>query len=98
MVTKFQRTTSAVEGHNGYLTQVHHNRRGLSTRQLKVLTVIHNFDLQRADGSTAAERLFKRPHPNLFQTILDQMPPLPLPRKRAKTPASQTLDRLTVPA
>ena len=98
MVTKFQRTTSAVEGRNGYLTQVHHNRRGLSTRQLKVLTVIHNFDLKRADGSTAAERLFKQSHPNLFQTVLDQMPELPLPRRRAKVSTSQIPARLPVPA
>ena len=98
MVTKFQRTTSAVEGRNGYLTQVHHNRRGLSTRHLKVLTVIHNFDLKRADGSTAAERLFKLSHPNLFQTVLDQMPELPLPRKRAKVLTSQIPARLPVPA
>ena len=99
MVTKFQRTTSAVEGRNGYLTQVHHNRRGLSTRQLAVLTVIHNFDLKRADGSTAAERLFKQSHPNLFQTVLDQMPELPLPRQRAKGAAtSQTFTRQPVPA
>ncbi len=98
MVTKFQRTTSAVEGRNGYLTQVHHNRRGLSTRQLKVLTVIHNFDLKRADGSTAAERLFKLSHPNLFQTVLDQMSELPLPRKRARASTSQIPARLPVPA
>ncbi|MEM7795928.1 MAG: DUF6399 domain-containing protein [Cyanobacteria bacterium P01_C01_bin.118] len=91
MVTKFQRTTSAVEGRNGYLTQVHHNRRGLSTRQLKVLTVIHNFDLKRADGSTAAERLFKLSHPNLFQTVLDQMLELPSPRRRAKVLTSKSL-------
>lgn len=98
MVTKFQRTTSAVEGRNGYLTQVHHNRRGLSTQQLKVLTVIHNFDLKRADGSTAAERLFKVSHPNLFQTVLDQMPELPLPRKRVKGSTSKIPGRLSVPA
>ena len=97
-VTTFQRTTSAVEGRNSYLTQVHHNRRGLSTRQLKVLTVIHNFDLKRADDSTAAERLFKLSHPNLFQTILDQMPELPLPRKRATVSTSQPLARPPVPA
>lgn len=84
MVTKFQRTTAAVEGRNGYLTQVHHNCRGLSARRLYVMTVIHNFDLQRADGSTAAERLFKQPHPNLFETILTQIPDLPLPRRRSK--------------
>jgi len=32
---------------------------GLSQRRL-VLTVIHNFDLKRSDGSTAAQRLFGR--------------------------------------
>jgi len=34
---------------------------GLSQRRLQVLTVIHNFDLKRSDGSTAAQRLFGRP-------------------------------------
>jgi len=34
--------------------------RGLSQRRLQVLTVIHNFDLKRSDGSTAAQRLFGR--------------------------------------
>jgi Family of unknown function (DUF6399) len=58
MVTKFQRASSAVEGRNGYLSQIHHNRRGLSARRLQVMTTIHNFDLKRDDGSTAAERLF----------------------------------------
>ena len=37
MVSKFQRCSSAVEGRNGYLAQVHHNRRGLSTKRLKSL-------------------------------------------------------------
>lgn len=36
MVSKFQRSSSAVEGRNGYLSQVHHNRRGLSSKRLKV--------------------------------------------------------------
>jgi hypothetical protein len=61
MVTKFQRTSSPVEGRNGYLSQIHHNRRGLSTRRLRVMTTIHNFHLQRSDGSTAAERLLANP-------------------------------------
>ena len=36
--------------------QLNHCARGTPARRLKVLTVIHNFDLQRADGTTAAER------------------------------------------
>ena len=57
MVSKFQRTSSAVEGRNGYLSQVHHNRRGLSTKRLKVSTVIHNFALKRSDGTTEAREV-----------------------------------------
>ena len=45
MVARFQRTSSAVEGRNGYLSQIHHAGRGLSTDDLKVLTVLHNFEL-----------------------------------------------------
>ena len=98
MVTKFQCTTAAVEGRNGYLIQVHHSRRGLSARQLQVMTVIHNFDLQRADGTTAAQRLFKQAHPNLFETVWIQMPDLPLLRKHSKPSNSQILVRPSVPA
>ncbi|MHC5939501.1 DUF6399 domain-containing protein, partial [Nostoc sp.] len=54
MVSKCQRSSSAVEGHNGYLSQVYHNRRGLSSRRLQVMTVIHNFHIKRSDGTTAA--------------------------------------------
>ena len=98
MVTKFQRTTAAVEGRNGYLTQIHHNRRGLSPHRLRVMTAIHNFDLQRADDSTAAERLFKQAHPDLFQSVLAQMPDLPLPRRRAKSSTAPILAMPGVPA
>ncbi len=48
----FQRASSAVEGRNGYLSQLHHCARGIPTQRLKVTTVIHNFDLKRADGTT----------------------------------------------
>ncbi|MGK7874663.1 MAG: DUF6399 domain-containing protein [Xenococcaceae cyanobacterium] len=36
---------------NGYLSRLHNSGRGLSEKDLEVLTVIHNFDLKRADGS-----------------------------------------------
>lgn len=98
MVMKFQRTSSPVEGRNGYLSQIHHNTRGLSPRRLQVMTVLHNFDLRRADGSTAAQRLFKQSHPDLFQTVLAHMPELPLPRRRSKPSVATTHTAPTVPA
>ena len=54
---QFQRASSAVEGRNGYLSQLNHCARGTPTQRLKVTTVIHHFDLNRADGTTAAKRL-----------------------------------------
>ncbi|MEM9151915.1 MAG: DUF6399 domain-containing protein [Cyanobacteria bacterium P01_F01_bin.3] len=100
MVTKFQRTTAAVEGRNGYLTQRHYNSRGLSSHCIQVMSAIHNFDLRRTDGSTAAQRLFKQAHPDLFLTVLEQAPDLPLPRQRrkAKRPIDEILDLPRVPA
>ncbi|MEM8832896.1 MAG: DUF6399 domain-containing protein [Cyanobacteria bacterium P01_G01_bin.19] len=70
MVSKFQRSSSAVEGLNGYLSQIHHNRRGLSNKRLKVATVIHNFSLRRSDDTTAAERLFGQQFPDLFEYLV----------------------------
>jgi hypothetical protein len=98
MVTKFQRTSSAVEGRNGYLTQIHHNRRGLSPTRLKVQTTIHNFYLKRADGSTAAERLFGKSSPDLFESLLKQMPTLPQARRRKVMTKTKILPPSTVPA
>jgi hypothetical protein len=84
MVSKYQRCSSSVEGRNGYLSQIFHNRRGLSSQQLKVMTVIHNFYLKREDGTTAAQRLFGRQFPDLFQWVEQQMGELPHPRKSRK--------------
>ena len=47
----FQRASSAVEGRNGYLSQMHHNHRGLPRRRYRVWTVLHNFDCRAKDGS-----------------------------------------------
>ncbi len=80
MVAKFQRTTSAIEGRNGYLSRLHHSGRGLSEKDLQVLSVIHNFDLHRADGSTAAQRFFGRTFPPLFSWVFGQMGDLPADR------------------
>ena len=78
---QFQRASSAVEGRNGYLSQLNHCARGTPPQRLKVMTVIHNFDLKRTDGTTAAERLFKTSFPDLFDWMVERMAPLPVPRK-----------------
>ena len=53
-------------------------------QSLQVLTVIHNFDLKRADGTTAAQRLFGHEFPDLFEWMLTQVGDLPPPRRSAK--------------
>lgn len=83
IVAHFVRTSSCVEGRNGLLSLRYHHRRALPPALLKALTVIHNYVLRRDDGTTAAERLFGVPHADLFEHLLQVIPPLPLPRKRA---------------
>jgi ribosomal protein L29 len=78
----FQRASSAVEGRNGYLSQMQHNHRGLPLRRYQVWTVLHNFDCRAADGTTPAARFFRRPFPELFESVLSQIDELPLPRQR----------------
>jgi hypothetical protein len=74
----FQRSSSNVEGRNGYLSLRNHQLRGLDLpRKRTCLTTIHNFFLTRPDGTTAAERFFgQKPH-SLFKAILDaiDLPP-----------------------
>jgi hypothetical protein len=81
-VKAFQRASSAVEGRNGALAQLHHNQRGLSTQRAKVWTVLHNFDCRAADGTTPASRFFRREFPDLFETVLSHVEDLPRPRQR----------------
>jgi uncharacterized protein DUF6399/IclR-like helix-turn-helix domain-containing protein len=78
----FQRASSAVEGRNGYLSQMQHNHRGLPTRRYQVWTVLHNFDCRASDGTTPAARFFRRAFPDLFESVLSQIDELPLPRQR----------------
>ncbi len=78
----FQRASSAVEGRNGSLSQLHHNQRGLPRRRYKVWTVLHNFDCRASDRTTPASRFFRREFPDLFETVLSQIDDLPRPRQR----------------
>ena len=78
----FQRASSAVEGRNGSLSQMHHHHRGLPKRRYKVWRVLHNFDCRASDGTTPASRFFRRGFPDLFETVLSNVDDLPRPRQR----------------
>jgi hypothetical protein len=69
----FQRSSSCVEGRNGYLSLRHHSSHRLSKRKLGALTVIHNFFIKRPNETTAAERFFEAKHKNLFKYLLDNL-------------------------
>ncbi len=83
---KFQRTSSQVEGRNGYLSMINHNQRSFDENRLKVLTVVHNFDICGLDGKTPAERLFgdKIKHDKIIDYLIQNFSELPLPRKRRR--------------
>ena len=83
----FQRSSSNVEGRNGYLSLRNHQLRGLDLpRKRAWLTAVHNFFLTRPDGTTAAERFFGQKPRSMFAAILAsvEIPPTPLsPPRRA---------------
>ena len=85
----FQRSSSCVEGRNGQLSLHHHGRHRLSDRKLAALTAVHNFHIRRADDTTAAERLFGRTHPALFEQLILRVPLPPRPRRRRPCPPKQ---------
>jgi hypothetical protein len=87
----FQRSSSCVEGRNGRLSLQHHGHSRVSERRLKALTVIHNYLVQRADGTTAAERFFGQKHEDVFSWLLERMPDLPRPAPKRPKPAAQGL-------
>jgi Family of unknown function (DUF6399) len=77
----FQRSSSNVEGRNGYLSLRNHQLRGLALpRKRECLTAIHNFFLTRSDGTTAAERFFGQKPRSMFAAILDSVDLPPAPR------------------
>ena len=85
IVLSFQRSSSQVEGRNGYLAFIHKANRGLPENRLKVLAVIHNFDIKRTDGSTPAQRLWKQDFPDLFEFVLQNVTGFKEPRKSRVT-------------
>jgi hypothetical protein len=86
LATVFQRSSSNVEGRNGYLSLRSHQLRGLDLpRKRECFTAIHNFFLAQPDGTTAAERFFGQKPRSMFAAILEsvELAPAPLspPRK-----------------
>ena len=69
----FQPSSSCVEGRNGQLALRHHALHRLSDRKLQALKIVHNFYLQREDGTTAAERFFDAPPRDLFAYLLERV-------------------------
>ena len=70
MAETFQRSSSCLEGRNGMLSLNYHRFHRLNARSLQVLTIVHNFDVRRSDGTTAAERFFEAKHENLFESLV----------------------------
>ena len=66
----FQRSSSCVDGRNCALSLNHHRFHRLDERMPKALTIVHNFDVRRSDGTTAAERFFEAKHANLFDSLV----------------------------
>lgn len=98
MVKQFHRSSSAVEGRNGCLSQLYHNGRGLTEKRLQALTVIHNYGLKRKDGTTAAMRFFNSDIPDLFSWLLGEIGGLPLPRKARSRHIANPMILLNVPS
>lgn len=89
----FQRSSSCVEGRNGQLSLKFHAFRRVNEQTLRVLTVLHNFFIRRADGITAAERFFEQKPRDLFTWLLDKVE-LPRPREKHKRQAKVTTAKL----
>jgi hypothetical protein len=85
-VRRFVRSSSCVEGRNGQLSLHHHGCHALSPGKLKALTVLHNYFIERADESTAAERFFGQKPADLFTWLLERIPDPPRPAKQVRKP------------
>lgn len=78
----FQRSSSCVEGHNGQLSLRHHGLHRLTVRKLGAIRVLHNYLIERRDGTTAAERFFGQRPQSLVTWLLTRLPLPARPRRR----------------
>ena len=76
-----------MEGRNGHLALKHHTLHQFTTRKLQALTVLHNYVMRRADGTTAAERFYGAAHGTASLGCSTDWPSLP-----GRVPAAVTRD------
>ena len=82
----FQRSSSCVEGRNGYLALRHHSLHRISNRKLEALPTVHNFFLKRSDATTPAERFFGSKPRDLFAWLLQRLDIPGRPAKKRSQP------------
>lgn len=87
----FQRSSSCVEGRNSALSLNFQRFRRLNERALQALTIIHNFEVRRRDGTTAAERFFGVKHANLFDSLVTNVRIPGRPKKQNHDPQKRCL-------
>ncbi len=66
----FQRSSSNVEGRNGYLSLHHHVYKKMNPRKMQAATIIHNYFIKRKNSTTAAERFFGTAPEDVFSWLL----------------------------
>lgn len=76
----FQRSSSCVEGRNGYLSLRHHHLHKIRPGKLRVLTILSNYLLKGERKTTAAERFFGSKPKDLFETLCGKLPMPARPR------------------
>ena len=87
----FVRSSSPTEGHNAWTSPRLFRHHGVRDEWLAALKVVHNFLLRRADGTTAGQRFYGRPHEDLVEYLCARMPLPPLPRNRRPKPRPDPL-------
>ncbi len=93
-VKLFPRSTSALEGHNGQDSLVHHQRHRLSDGFRKARIVVRNYVVTRADGTTAAQRLFGNKPGDLIEYLCERIK-LPARGRRRESKLKPQLLALT---
>ncbi len=81
-----------MEGRNGHLALKHHALHQFTTRKLQALTVLHNYVMWRADGTTAAERFYGAAPRDCFTWLLDRLAVPARPRAGRRARVTPTAD------
>ncbi len=90
----FQRSSSCVEGRNGYLSLWQHSWHHISERKLAALTTVHNYFTKRPDGTTPAERFFDQKPEDLFSWLLEHVDLPARPAAKRPLPSAEPFLKL----